>query len=285
MRKIAIVEPQSQAWQDWRSDCNDEAAKLPDPVDPAKAVEFKEHLYRRKSIKESYFFTKEEPFYGRCAYCEMPIRDFLNGGDVEHFRPKGGIANADDTPILWRDDQGLPILDAQSRVQHHPGYFWLAYDWRNLLPSCRGCNQPFKPGEKKLGKHNRFPVEGRHAQQRHEVATERPLLIHPADPEDDDPEDHLGVDTRSGAFFGKSGSPRGKACIEVLDLNDRDQLLPARLDAIARVLLLVSQIILTPGGSPAALAELMAMKRGSEPHTLARRAKLSEISAQLGPVF
>ena len=22
----------------------------------------------------------------------------------------------------------------------HPGYFWLAYNWKNLLPSCQNCN-------------------------------------------------------------------------------------------------------------------------------------------------
>jgi hypothetical protein len=48
------------------------------------------------------------------------------------FRPKGG----------WVQNDG----DALTQ----PGYYWLAYEWSNLLISCQLCNQEFKK--------NRFPL-------------------------------------------------------------------------------------------------------------------------------
>lgn len=53
----------------------------------------------------------------KCAYCESKIAA-VRAEEVEHYRPKGGI---DNEPL-------------------HPGYWWLAHDWDNLLPTCRGCN-------------------------------------------------------------------------------------------------------------------------------------------------
>ena len=58
-----------------------------------------------------------ELFVNKCAYCESS----LVGGDmdVEHYRPKGGV----------------------SEVPDHSGYYWLAYDWENLVASCSFCNR------------------------------------------------------------------------------------------------------------------------------------------------
>jgi hypothetical protein len=63
----------------------------------------------------------EALFHGKCAYCEsfyaktQPV-------DVEHYRPKGRVAEAE-------------------AGGGHPGYWWLAMDWENLLPSCIDCNR------------------------------------------------------------------------------------------------------------------------------------------------
>jgi hypothetical protein len=42
----------------------------------------------------------------------------------------------------------------------HPGYYWLAYEWTNLLPSCYDCNSFRRHGTMKAGpgKNERFPV-------------------------------------------------------------------------------------------------------------------------------
>lgn len=83
-------------------------------------------------------------FHGKCAYCESKITNIYNG-DVEHFRPKGGIREA---------------------VHSKPGYYWLAAEWDNLLFACPFCNQTnthvITDGgilkEIVLGKHDQFPL-------------------------------------------------------------------------------------------------------------------------------
>lgn len=67
-------------------------------------------------------------FHEKCAYCES--RTTANFPlHVEHYRPKAGVTekrNEDDPKI--RD-----VID-------HPGYFWLAYEWYNLILACANCN-------------------------------------------------------------------------------------------------------------------------------------------------
>jgi len=155
-------------------------------------------LYKRKSIKDEYFFTAEPPFYGKCAYCEAPIRDYQHG-DVEHFRPKAGVTDENGQPVFLLDEDGKVQVDADGEPVEHPGYYWLAYEWTNLLPACVKCNQADVRQGSRTGKHSRFPVEGRHAQRPEEVAQEKPLLINPlSDQEDDDPSHHLVIDTKTG---------------------------------------------------------------------------------------
>jgi hypothetical protein len=59
----------------------------------------------------------------KCCFCESIVG---TDGDVEHFRPKAAC----------RQTSG----DALTR----PGYYWLAYDWSNLLLACGPCNQRHK---------------------------------------------------------------------------------------------------------------------------------------------
>lgn len=59
----------------------------------------------------------EQAFHGKCAYCESPY-GVTQPVDVEHFRPKGKVEGVE-----------------------HAGYWWLAMDWDNLLPSCIDCNR------------------------------------------------------------------------------------------------------------------------------------------------
>lgn len=54
-------------------------------------------------------------YNGKCAYCEqIPVG---SPPQVEHFRPKDGV-------------NGIV----------HSGYYWLAFEWSNLLLSCGNCN-------------------------------------------------------------------------------------------------------------------------------------------------
>lgn len=134
---------------------------------------------------------------GKCAYCESPIGT-LSDGDVDNFRPKAGA-------------RGLEPNDYSP--QH---YWWLAYEWENLLLSCQVCGRK--------NKRDLFPVEGVRAAigtRGAELRTERALLI---DPTIDDPEDHL--------VFQNDGlvnplTKQGATTIEILRLN-RSELVQLR---------------------------------------------------------
>ena len=123
-------------------------------------------------------------FKGKCAYCESPYVA-VDALDVEHFRPKGGV---EESP-------------------GHPGYWWLAAEWTNLLPSCPPCNQrrrqvQYQPGmtlediERQLqskpsttsGKKNAFPVLNDNwvTMVDGDLGVEDPLLINPCERQPDD---------------------------------------------------------------------------------------------------
>src|SRR5260370_13883115 len=78
-------------------------------------------IYRHDSVKASLLRAQHD----KCCYCERKIR--ASGyGDVEHFRPKGAV----------RQDE--------HSAEEKPGYYWLVYEWSNLLISCSVCNTSCK---------------------------------------------------------------------------------------------------------------------------------------------
>jgi uncharacterized protein (TIGR02646 family) len=137
-------------------------------------------------------------FHQKCAYCESPI-----GGtqpvDVEHFRPRLRAIN----------------LDGKIDPYH---YFWLAYEWANLLPVCSECNR---------SKGSRFPVKKERTSVGNGVdglEGEEALLL---DPCLDAPEQHL-VFSSDGLVT--SGTEKGRVSIEIFGLN-RPDLVAARKEA------------------------------------------------------
>jgi len=114
-------------------------------------------------------------YYCKCAYCETYCK-----AEIEHYRPKKGVT-------------GL--------AKTHDGYYWLAYEWSNLLPSCRYCNT-------EGGKGNHFTIKdesNRISKPEFDIANkldiakclitksplkdEEPYLLHP---EIDNSKKHLG---------------------------------------------------------------------------------------------
>lgn len=280
MRKILLQPPDTNDWKKWIEDCQKATQSNIEAFAQGKPVSIESRLYRHKNIKSTYFFSKNAPFYGKCAYCECPILDFQHG-DIEHFRPKAGITDEYDQKIVLKDEKGNAVVDKDGKAKPHPGYYWLGYDWRNLIPSCVVCNQPTAGN---LGKRNRFPVISSHAQSPGDEISEKPLLINPASgKEDDDPEKHLFVDISTG-FMGHH-SDRGEMCIRVFGLNDRDQLIAARKTATERAMFLLDNFRKTfknlgdPGQSSqevwkkiiSYLDELIMIWEGREPYTMAAR--------------
>lgn len=163
-------------------------------------------------------------FHGKCAYCESKIAGSQDA-DVEHYRPKGGVTEAKEAGIS------------------HPGYWWLAMVWENLVLSCQHCNQSRSyhviipddvETEEELqaflelriysgaGKLNAFPTENSQwvTSQTGNVAIEKPLILNPVDV---DPDEHIDWVLFGGAATvrAKNSSLVGETTRRILGLNRR----------------------------------------------------------------
>src|SRR5687768_15276735 len=231
MIRIALSDPGTAAWKRWRVRCQNATKMLRNTVERGEEWEVT-NLYKSKRIKKEFFFAKEGPFGGRCAYCECYLNDFQQP-DIDHFRPKKGVTDKDDNPAL--------VVDANGKRIHHQGYYWLAYEWDNLLPTCKICNEPSEIDGRKIGKHNRFPVDGDYAAAPEGIPDEKPLLINPTQ---DDPAEHIAIDLATGLV--NYQTPRGDMCIQIFGLNLRDQLVHDRKKAMAEVKAKLDTIIHDP---------------------------------------
>ena len=166
-------------------------------------------VYKDEAVRQALV----QLFGRKCAYCES-VYASTAPMDVEHWRPKGGVIAA--------DGRKLPR-----------GYYWLASEWSNLLPSCADCNRErnqitLPDGKKqKAGKAEHFPLkdENRRATAPDMVAQEEPLLLNPCD---DPPDEHLEffeADGRKALLRPRAGSQRGQASIEIYGLNRVDLVL------------------------------------------------------------
>lgn len=179
-------------------------------------------LYKDPSVKAAL----EELFRDKCAYCETAgFAGF--SWDVEHFRPKGRVAEA----------------------VGHPGYYWLAYTWENLYPSCVLCNQRRKDQptyadpttRPALGKTDQFPIADdtcRAWTPTDPISLETPLLL---DPCSDQPEQHLRFDA-TGKVSALNGSDKGDATIRVFGLNRR-RLVRSRQAALGMISGLIDNLV------------------------------------------
>lgn len=132
----------------------------------------------------------QDLFSWKCAYCEAWFMH-VAFGDVEHYRPKAKV----------EEDPG------------HPGYYWLAYDPNNYLPSCQLCNQG-------IAKKNHFPVSGTRAYEPADsLEDEHPDLVNPYR---DAPLRHLRFAPSTSNInpgWVMSVDDRGQKSIEHYDLN------------------------------------------------------------------
>ncbi len=129
----------------------------------------------------------------KCAYCESRL-GVISYGDVENFRPKSGARG----------------IDKEYAPMH---YWWLAYEWDNLLITCQICNQKYK--------RDYFPVEDENNRAAigatgAELLKENALLI---DPSLENPQEHLEF-LKDGTVI--EVSKKGKVSIELLGLNRKD---------------------------------------------------------------
>lgn len=216
MVKIDFTEPTSQDWIKWRKECAKEQKNHNAAIVSGNVSEVKSTVYKGENfgIKFNVYFAAKGPFSGKCAFCESNILSD-QPGDVEHYRPKSAVKNEDDTDV---------IVNIGGKKKPHPGYFWLAYAWENLLPSCRDCNSITKKKTAgiKIGKGTCFPVKGFRAVKPGEHIREEPLLINPVLV---DPNQHISID-KNGILY--SSTPEGITTIRIFGLNTREALVTAR---------------------------------------------------------
>lgn len=272
MIKINFQEPNTEEWCAWRTECRTEQEAHNQAIEAGAVSKVKETIYKGKShnIKSTFYMNLHGPFHGKCAYCESLIATD-QPGDIEHFRPKSKVTDADNKPILVGTPTGR---------KPHPGYYWLAYDWKNLLLSCRDCNSVSnsKSGGKPIGKGTQFPVKDFRAANRGEENREEPLLIHPVL---ENPEEHLEVD-ETGVINAKNESEKGKACIDIFGLNDREALLEARKncynDAKDRISILIMRLYQNDTNDISYLEEI---EQGKKAYSSAARTALRHLSPTL----
>ncbi len=257
MVKIQFKEPDTSEWKDWRQKCEKETEKLIKSVKQGLKPKIA-GLYKKRIIKDTVYIAINGPFSGKCAYCETRIASDQYG-DMEHYRPVKAVEDENGNPINIENENG--------EIVPHPGYYWLAYYWKNLLPSCIKCNRP-NPGDKKIGKHNRFPVKDNfYCTAPGQECYEKPLLINPLF---EDPEEHLEVNLQTGVM---GGDERGKCCIDIFGLNVRPGLLEDRKTAYMAVLALLNKYISSNDESEEreCIKELSEIIAGRQPYSLVGR--------------
>lgn len=260
MRQIKSSGLNTQKWKDWLSDCEDKTKENIALFEKGEKIEFTS-LYKRKYIKDNYFFTDQGPFFGKCVYCETPFLDIFPG-DVEHYRPKGKVTDEKYNEIFKQKNDGTFVLDDDGNKVLHPGYYWLAYEWTNLMPSCTYCNRP----KKDFGKRSSFPVKGFNVFKVGDEKLEEPLLINPID-EIEDIETHMSVDFDTGVLIPKTA--KGRMTIELLGLNRRRRLIEGRLQAINNAKAQLTKLIYNIHQRQDALNEIQEYKNGNRGYSFA----------------
>jgi hypothetical protein len=155
-------------------------------------------------------FFLEDVFHRKCAFCE--VSGSLMPLQVVPYRPLAGVT------------------EGQVPVPGHPGYYWLAFEWFNLLLSCSACAE--KANEFPVGGQRMHAPEGPPGQWLQALALENPHLVSPYEPwpvtghfgfhvNEDDKE-------RFGFIFGIT--PEARATISACRLN-RDTLVAERRKA------------------------------------------------------
>ncbi len=166
--------------------------------------EFDRDIYGHADVKSALRGAQHD----KCGFCESKV-SHVSFGDVEHFRPKAA----------FRARQGVAV--------DKPGYFWLAYEWTNLLFACEPCNRRHKA--------SLFPLVDERVRARtpaDDIGRETPLFI---DPAAEDPSVHIGF--REEYPYAVGGSARGVETVRALGL-DRPELVERRRERLNRVRLL-----------------------------------------------
>lgn len=197
IRKSLIVPPtlESEKAQNERANLDAMVQRGQNP----KSEDFRYDIYGADDVREQ--ILKDQ--HHKCAYCG----DYMRArGEVDHFRPK-----------TW-------YRQGKNTVANAPAYYWLAYEWSNLIGACHSCN---------TRKGSYFPL--RDAATRDiagkDISREQALFINPYEDDLGDYIEYWGPFVRAKRREDGVDDERGKAMIEMLGLADREDLFDLRLRA------------------------------------------------------
>ncbi|MBN8567945.1 MAG: hypothetical protein J0M25_14575, partial [Flavobacteriales bacterium] len=177
-------------------------------------------------------------YFLKCAYCERIYKL-----DVEHYRPSGEVTDENGVAIK--------ISNAQGALIDHPGYYWLCYEWSNLLPSCITCNR-------EGGKNSKFPTRNHYESSpilngtmlnlqsclanSTILISEQPYLLHP---EIDNPENFfkfiIDPNNKGIRIEGIDANSRGEKTIVICKLN-RDEI---KYERVSEVILPIKNVMIS----------------------------------------
>ena len=161
---------------------------------------FSGYYYASDKVKERL----RKIYNNKCAFCES---DTTAGAvlQVEHYRPKAKVT--EDT--------------------NHNGYYWLGYEWTNLLYACSSCNRAkstFFPIEKTGVRIYTYSLNGANLDKLKckidytDLVNEKPLILNPEE-KDFNPEIHFII-SPSGKIRHKT--KKGETTINKCKLYRRD---------------------------------------------------------------
>lgn len=135
---------------------------LQQKVEEAKVNARKKAITYKSTVWSDISNILAEQSKGKCWYCET--NEIRSDNPIDHFRPKNKVSECAD----------------------HPGYWWLAFDWKNYRYSCTYCNSRRVDVETEGGKQDHFPIfvppEWNKCPE--DTNVERPMLLDPI--KDDD---------------------------------------------------------------------------------------------------
>ena len=152
------------------------------------------HKANSKCYRDATLTELVKLYSNKCACCERSRGEELQ---IDHYRPKKARKNKDTT-------------------YNHSGYYWLTYEWSNLIPLCSSCNQ---------AKSNYFPLQNKRiTSHTHQYANqpirlyiyEKPLFINPEI--DTKPERHFKY-LPNGTVEGRT--IEGETMVNLYKLNSR----------------------------------------------------------------
>lgn len=162
----------------------------------------------------------------KCAYCERLLSDGSIEHDLEHYRPKRGVAA---WPPL-ASDLSYPFPKGDPLPE---GYYLLAYHPLNYATVCKPCNTNFKS--------NYFPVAGSRVTRGAtpaDYSAEMPYLLYPIGDSDGDPEailSFIGIVPVPNPAADKSQKRRARVVIDFFRLETREDLRRERAVALCSI--------------------------------------------------